>query len=77
MAGIGKKPGLHLVGTPQMIGLFFNLRIQRHNAAVGVFELARQRHQFVLPRSQFGKGLQQFPVLQLGFRNAISQRTGG
>ncbi|MNT13356.1 hypothetical protein D3C72_1483230 [compost metagenome] len=50
-----------------MVGFFVEFREQRHHAAVGVFQFARQLQQVVLARLQFGQGGQKLAVLLLHF----------
>ena len=60
---IGKEFGLQLRCAPQIVGALVQFRIERDDAAVGIFEFPVEQLQFFLARAQFLKRLQQFLIL--------------
>ena len=56
MAHVGEKARFHFVRAPQMPRLFIQLGIQCDYASIGVFQLAIEADQFLLPLVQFLQG---------------------
>ena len=67
MRDVGEKLGFQLRCPAQIIGAFVQLGIERHNAAIGIFKLAIQQLQLLLPRAKLLQGLQQLLVLMFDF----------
>ena len=60
-----------------MIGLFIQLRVQRDDAAIGIFEFLVETFQLVLPLAQFFEHPQQFTVLLLDLVHHVAWPLGG
>ncbi len=60
---MGQEPAFHMVGLPEMVGLFIQLGIERDDPAVRVFELLVHPHEVFLPEAQFIQGPQQLVIL--------------
>ena len=57
-----------------MIGARIEFRIERDDAAIGVFELARETRQFFLTLAQIGQRGDQLAILALQFRRRVLAR---
>ena len=62
---VREESRLELVGAPEVIRLLVELGIERHHAAIGVFELAVQVHELLLLSLQVIERAQQGLVLML------------
>ncbi len=60
-----------------MIGLFVQLRVQRHDAAIRIFQLAIQEQQLFLALAQFGQRPDQLAILLLDFLVGARRRLPG
>jgi hypothetical protein len=56
VAGVRQEARLHFVGAAQALGLVLDLGVQGDDAAVGVFQFARQSQQVFLALAQLGQG---------------------
>jgi hypothetical protein len=74
VAGVRQEARLHLVGLAQALGLVLDLGIQRDDAAVGVFQLARQVQQVFLALAQLGQRGHQLLVLLVHLEVAVGDR---
>jgi hypothetical protein len=64
---VREKARFQIVGAPQVIRPFVELRVERHDAAVGVFELAVEMGQLLLLPLELVQRRQQFVILLLHF----------
>ena len=71
MAHVGQEFRFQLVGAPQVIGFFIQFRIERHDAAIGVFQFAVDPGQFRLPGADLLQRPEQFLILILQFLKRI------
>ena len=78
MGHVRQETRLQIVGAPQVIGPLLELGVQRHDAAVGVLELAVDPLEFLLPAAQLVERPKQFLILLLDFfdaaRRAVAAR---
>ena len=77
MAHIGQEPRLQLVGAAQVIGLFVQFRIQRHHAAIGIFQFPIQPGQFDLPGADLLQRVEQLLILMLQFLKCVLRTLAG
>jgi len=71
---VGQKAGFHLVGAAQMVGLLVELRVQRDDATVRVFEFPVEVQQLVW-RSR--SSLSAHAPLAVLFLDLLQRATGG
>ena len=76
MRHVREEARLQLVGAAQVVGPFVELRIQRHDAAVRVLELAVDPLELLLPRAQFVERAQQLLILLLHLLDRPGGRLG-
>ena len=62
---VREESRLQLVGAPEVIRFLVELGVERHHAAIGVFELAVQVHELLLLPLQVVEGAQERLVLML------------
>ena len=65
VAHVRQEARLELVGAPEVIGLLVQLGVEGDHAAVGVFELAVEVLELLLPPAELIEGLEQLLVLPL------------
>ena len=65
MAHVGEKLRLEIVGAAKVVGLFIELGVESHHAAIGIFQLAVDTREFLLPGADFLQCPEQFLVLKL------------
>ena len=71
VAHIGQKPRLQFVGAAQVIGFFVQFRIQRHHAAIGVFQFPIQPGELDLPGADLLQRVEQLLILMLQFLKCV------
>jgi hypothetical protein len=71
---VRQEPGLDFVGASQVIGAFVELGVERDDAAVGVFELAVDALQLLLPQAQVVQRAKQFLILRCASSGAPTWR---
>ena len=71
MAHVGEEFRFQLVGAPQVVGLFIQFRVERDDAAIGVFEFPVQLGKFRLPGTNLLQRGEQFVILVLQFLKRV------
>ena len=74
VADVGEEPGLHLAGPLERLGLGVELQVERHDAPVGVGQLAVEPDRLQLAEPEVVQGPEQLLVLA---NQGVDRRWGG
>ncbi len=77
VAHVGEELRLQLVGAPEVVGLFVQFGVKRHDTAVRVFQFTIDAGQFQLPGANFLQRPEQLLVLKLQLLNGILRTLAG